>query len=55
LHDERDAIILDEEVADEAALRGAADELTRIADLPCEHFLRAAGRIGQLGEVVLEA
>ena len=43
LDDERRLVVLDEEVADHAALRGAGDELARIGDLPCEHLLSAAG------------
>ena len=46
LHDEGDAIVLDEEISDETALRGTGDELARIGDLPRERELRLAGGRG---------
>src|SRR5207302_7591752 len=42
LDDERDAIVLDVEVAYQAALRRSVDQLRRIGDLAGEHGLRPA-------------
>ena len=50
LDDERDLVVLDEEVADEAALRGTGKELARVRHLAGEHLLRVAGRRRRLGK-----
>ncbi len=51
LDDERRLVVLDEEVADEPALRGAGQQLVCIGDLAGERQLRATGR-RQLRKVI---
>src|SRR5262249_20672003 len=54
LDDERDAVVLYEEVADQAGLRGSGDQLARIGDLSRGHDLSLSCRRRQLREKVAE-